>query len=253
MTDSPDELEKLLVMSDNYTLYKLCAIINAVYDLSKGTFLGEERMATDRPAEVFYSNYNPGITDIVRGVLDAFPEQSEHPTSEETVFKIFLPTEEQRRQLDALFTSGTCYFYIAWPSTSSPRRLIWEWKARVSDLNLRTKAGREEKVRRTAALQEEGKVIFNRIRNIFTRDFADLVIAQEKQQRFEYDRLIPTGKKNARTISSDEYSILMRRMDQGGFYIDEPTMLKIWKTPSGIHHHIVIQDEGVAAVIGPTQ
>lgn len=241
MTESPDELEKLLLMSDNYTLYKLCAIINAVYHLSNGTFVGEERMATDSPAEVFYSNYNPGITDIVRAALDAFPEQSEYSTTEETVFKIFLPTEEQRRQLDTLFTSGTCYFYMAWPSTTNPRRLVWEWKAKVSDLNLRTKAGREEKVRRMAALQEEGKMLLNRIRNTFTADFADLVIAQEKQQRFDYDRAIPTGKTNARMISSDEYDRLLRQMDRGGFYIEEPAMLKIWKTPSDVQRWTIAE------------
>jgi hypothetical protein len=253
MTTPSVEIDKLLVSSENYTLYKMCAIINAVYDISKGKFVGAHQMATDSPAQVWYCDGKPGISDLVKPLLDAFPEPSDDPVNEPKIFKIFMPTDEQRRELDTLFTSGSCHFYVAWPSTGWPRRLIWEWNVKVNDLNLRTKAGREEKVQRTAHLQEEGKALFSQIQAAFTTEFIELVIAQEKQQRFEYDRLIPTGKKNARTISSDEYGILMRRMDRGGFYSHEPTMLKIWKTPSGIHHHIVIQEEGAAAVIPPTQ
>ena len=247
------EIDKLLVSSENYTLYKMCAIINAVYDISKGKFIGEHQMATDSPAQVWYCDTKPGISDLIGPFLDAFPEPSDDPVNEPKIFKIFMPTDEQRRQLDTLFISGSCHFYVAWPSTNRPRRLIWEWNVKVSDLNLRTKAGREEKVQRTARLQEEGKAVFSQIQAVFTEDFVNLVIAQEKQQRFDYDRAIPTGKKNARTISSDEYGTLMRRMDRGGFYRHDPAMLKIWKTPSDIHHHIVIEEEGAAPVTSHAQ
>ena len=236
------ELEKLLILSDNYTLYKMCAIINAVDYLARGRFVGEAMMARDSPAEVYYNVTNPStVGEIVGPILDILNPCEEDESGLKT-YKIFMPTEEQRRLLDGLFTSGSCHLYEAWPCTSGPRRLIWEWVVKVSDLNLRTKAGREEKVRRTAHLQEEGKALLNQIKAVFTADFADLVINQEKQQRSEYDRLIPTGKKNARTISSDEYGSILRRMDRGGFYSHEPAMLKVWKTPSDVQHHEVLQE-----------
>ena len=221
----------------------MCAIINAVDYLARGEFVGAALMARDSPAHAFYRHDNPGsIGEIAGAVLDAL-DPCEVDENGWKTYKIFMPTEDQRRLLDGLFTSGSCHFYEAWPCTSSPRRLVWEWLVKVSDLNLRTKAGREEKVRRTAHLQEGGKALLNQIKATFTADFADLVINQEKQQRFEYDRLIPTGKKNARTISSDEYGSILRRMDRGGFYRQEPAMLKVWKTPSDVQHHVVIEEE----------
>lgn len=243
MTTPVVELEKLLILSDNYTMYKMCAIINAVDYLARGRFVDAAMMARDSPANVWYCNDKPGISDIVRPILDAFSEPSDNPVNEAKFFKIFMPTEEQRRLLDDLFTCGSCHFYEAWPCNGRPRRLIWEWLVKVSDLNLRTKAGREEKERRTTHLQEEGKALLNRIKAVFTADFADLVINQEKQQRSEYDRLIPTGKKNARTISSDEYGFILRRMDRGRFFIENPAMLKVWKTPSDVQHHEVVKEE----------
>ena len=216
----------------------MSAVIHAVNYLANGEFRGEERIKSDvSPAEILYNDQNPGISNIIKGILDEFQEFYDTNTSWK-YYKVFMPTEEQCNILASYFKSGRCYFNTASSSTCYPRRFVWEWIVKVDDLNLRTKLGREERDRRTKHIQEEAKILLNRMRNLFTPEFTSLIIAQEREQRLEYDRLIPIGKKNAREVSKEEYNKILKKMDRyQNWFSSDIDNVRIWKTPSDVHHY----------------
>jgi hypothetical protein len=225
----------------------MSAIIQAVYDLAKGQFRNECRVTSDSsPAYIPYNDETPGISDIIKNLLDELQELYDYDINNWKYYKIFEPTEEQCKIFNNYFKSGRCYFSTTSPSTCNPRRLVWNWSVKLDDLNLRTKIGREERDMRTKHIQEEAKILLNRIRNLFTPEFTSLIIAQEKHQRLEYDRLIPTGKKNAIEISIEEYNQILKKMDRVrysiGHFTSDVIKLKVWKTLSDVQHYELIKE-----------
>jgi len=221
----------------------MSAIIHAVNDLANGKFRGEERIKSDlSPAGISYNEQTPGISDIIKDILDEFQEPYDTNTNWKE-YKIFSPTKEQHDIFNGFFKSGSCYFSTTSPNTCYPRRLVWDWSVKLDDLNLRTKIGREERDMRTKHIQEEAKLLLNRIRNIFTPEFTSLIIAQEREQRLEYDRLIPIGKKNAREVTQQEYNRILKKMDRyqwNNWFSSDINMIRIWKTPSDVQHYEVV-------------
>jgi len=225
----------------------MSAIIQAVYGLANGAFRGECRITSDSsPAYIPYNDESPGISDIIKNVLDELQESCDYDINNWKYYKIFMPTEEQQSIFAGFFKSGRCYFSRSSPCTCYPRRFIWEWIVKVDDLNLRTKLGREERDMRTKLIQEEAKILLNKIRNLFTPEFTSLIIAQEREQRVEYDKLIPTGKKNAIEISIEEYNQILKKMDRvtysPGHFTSDVIKLRVWKTPSDVQHWDVIKE-----------
>ena len=223
-------LERLFILVDNYTLYKMSAIITAVRTISKGYYRGDVYVQTNKPGTIEYTEEHPGISEYIKDFIDAFKE----PESRST-YELFDPTDQQVALLNTFFTTGSCSFHRGGVGGSMSIHLIWTWTIKTLDLNLRTKAGRAERDARAKTMIEEAKALLKKIQDLMTPEFIATVIEQEKAQRLEYDVLIPTGKKYAREITSEECNCLLRRFDKGSCYIRN-AMMRIWKTPSGVLH-----------------
>lgn len=221
-------LEQLFILVDNYTVYKMSAIITAVRDISKGYYRRNVYVQTNKPGTIEYSQEHPGISEYIKDFIDAFKE----PESRST-YQLFDPTDQQVALLNTFFTTGSCSFHRGGVGMSV--HLIWTWTIKTVDLNLRTKAGRAERDARAKTMIEEATALLKKIQDLMTPEFIATVIEQEKAQRLEYDVLIPTGKKHAREIASEECDRLLRRFDKGSCYRSGP-MMRIWKTPSGVLH-----------------
>jgi len=241
--DIPKTLEKLFMLVDNHTIYRMLGLVIAVDTLVKKRFKEDIRARPHQPGESYYydgkdevlmsldfnviikhicevANLNPGIDGYMKS------------------FNIYDPTGEQQRILSSLFTHAKCFFNRMSANTGYPARIVWEWIIKTDDLNLRTKAGREEHERRKLKSFEEANVILDHIRKLIQTEYMNLIIAQDRLQRDELDALIPVGKKNAIEIGPDEYDAILKRLEVGSFYMqDKAAKLKIWKTPSGVRHY----------------
>jgi len=225
-----DPLVQLFILVDNYTLYKMSAIITSINDLSKGIFSGSIRVKTNRPGTVEYTPTYPGISEYIRELLDIF-ETFEEPN----IYHVYDPTSQQISLLNTFFTVGHCCMWRT-SGTMQPTRLVWEWIVKTDDLNLRTKAGRTERDARRARMIVESLSLLGNIKALMTPEFIEQVSKQEQKERLEYDVLIPTGKKHARELMSNELDALLKKMDRGGYYTSTPVKVCFWKTPSDVLH-----------------
>jgi hypothetical protein len=203
----------------------MSAIITSIDDLSKGIFGGGIRVKTNRPGTVEYTPTYPGISDYIRELLDIF-ETPEEPNT----YRVYDPTRQQISLLNTFFTVGHCGMW------RQPTRLVWEWIVKTDDLNLRTKAGRDERDARRARMIAESLSLLGKIKALMTPEFIEQVSKQEQKERLEYDVLIPTGKKHARELMSNELDALLKKMDRGGYYTSTPVKVCFWKTPSDVLH-----------------
>ena len=223
MTES---LERLFILVDNYTVYKMSAIITAIFDLSEGHYRGDVYVKTGKPGIM----YGPSISEYIGDFIEAFRE----PENTSSSYKVFDPTDQQIKLLNTFFTTGSCIFYRGCVGMSV--HLIWKWHVNTDDLNLRTKDGRDERDSRSNRMKEEAIALLKKIKDLMTPEFIARIIDQERKQRLEYDVLIPTGKKYAREIRSEDCDILLRRFDRGSIHFPKDDILRIWKTPSDVLH-----------------
>jgi hypothetical protein len=246
--DIPKTLEKLFILVDNHTIYRMSAIILAVDTLVKKRFKEDVRA---RPHSVGESRYYNGADEFLMS-LDfnvIMKHICESSMTEPYIdgylrsFNIYDPTRQQEYMLSSLFTYATCSFNRASANTGYPARIIWEWIIKTDDLNLRTKAGREEHEKRKLKSFEEANILLGEIRKLIQSEYMDLVVGQDRYQTAELDALIPVGKKNAIEVSPDEYDAILKRLEFGSFYMQDKTAkLKIWKTPSGVRHYELIEN-----------
>ena len=224
-------LEHLFILVDNYTVYKMSAIIEALRDLSEGRYQGSVYVQTGKPGTIEYSNEHPRTSEYIRDFIEAFRE----PEDTSSTYKVFDPTDQQVKLLNTFFTTGFCSFHRGGVGGSMAVHLIWKWHVNKDDLNLRTKAGRADRDSRVNTMKDEARALLKKIRDLMTPEFNTTIIEQERKQRLEYDVLIPTGKRYAREIISEECDRLLRRFDRGSVYTKN-TMMRIWKTPSDVLH-----------------
>jgi hypothetical protein len=240
--DISKTLEKLFILVDNHTLYRMSGIVIAVDTLVNKRFKEDVRARPHLPGT---SHYYDG-TDVLLTSLDyniIMKRICEAANVDPGIdaylrsFNIYDPTEEQQRILSSLFTYAKCFFSRMSANTGYPARILWEWIIKTDDLNLRTKAGREEHQRRKLKSFEEATILLGEIRKLVQSDYMNLIVTQDKTQRDELDAIIPVGKKNAIEVGPDEYSAILKRLELGYFYMqDKSAKLKIWKTPSGVRH-----------------
>lgn len=224
-------LERLFILVDNYTVYKMSAIIRAVFDLSEGCYDSNVYVQTNKPGIM----YGPSISEYIGEFIEVFRE----PENTSSAYKVFDPTDQQIKLLNTFFTTGFCSFHRGCVGGSMAVHLIWRWHVNKDDLNLRTVAGRAERDARSNTMKEEAIVLLKKIKD-FMPEISKTIIEQEKAQRLEYDVLIPTGKKYAREIRSEECGRLLRRFDRGSIYFPKDDILRIWKTPSDVLHVVHI-------------
>lgn len=241
--DIPKILEKLFMLVDNHTIYRTSAIITAISTLTKNRFEDVVRARSHLPGQShFYDGediFTKGldVNIIMRHICQEAMSETEVDGYQRS-FNIYEPIDQQLHILSSLFTYAKCYFSRLSSNISYPARIGWSWIIKVDDLNLRTKAGREEKEKRELKTFEEATIILSEIKRLIQSDYMNLLVAQDRVQRSELDALIPVGKKNAIEVSPDEYDSILKRLEFGEFYMQDKTVkLKIWKTPSGVRHH----------------
>lgn len=245
--DIPKTLEKLFILVDNHTIYRTSAIVVAIDTLVKKRFKEDVRARHHEAGECHYYN---GADTFLTGldfnvIMKCICEAS---MSEPGIdgylrsFNIYDPTRQQQYILSSLFSYASCSFNRMSANTGYPARIVWEWIIKTDDLNLRTKAGREEHERRKLKSFEEATMILDHTRKLIQSEYMDLLVAQDRYQRNELDALIPVGKKNAIEVSPDEYDAILKRLEFGEFYMQDKTAkLKIWKTPSGVRHWELVE------------
>ena len=241
-------LEMLFMLVDNYTLFRMSAIICAISTLSKNRF--EDEVQAKIGSSGRYPYYNGSDIDIKEQDYNVIMNEICNQANLEggvdgyfRYFDIYEPTEEQLRILSGMFTYVRCGFMRMYPNCGYPARISWYWYVNVDDLNLRTKLGRAEKLRREEKSKNEAIELLFKIRGLVRTDFLQQLIKQDMQQKAERDDLIPVGKKNAINVTASEYDAIMKKLELGGFWIeDKMTMLRIWKTPGGVRHHEVIKN-----------
>ena len=246
--DNSKTLEMLFMLVDNYTLYRMSAIISAIATLSKNRFADEVQAKICTPGKDSY--YNGSDMDLKELDFNVIMNEicNRANLQDETdgylrFFDIYEPTEEQLRILSGLFTYVKCGFMRMFANTMYPARITWNWYVKVDDLNLRTKLGRAEKARREEKSKEEAIALLFKIRGLVRTDFLEKAIKQDMEQKAERDALIPVGKKNAVEMSGYEYDIIMKKLELGGFWAqDMSSMLRVWKTPSGVRHREPIKN-----------
>jgi len=246
--DVSKTLEKLFILVDNHTIYRMSAIVVAICTLTKNRFEDAVRARCHLPGQ---SHFYDGDDIFTKG-LD-FNIIMRHICQEANMepeidgylrsFNIYEPIDQQLYILSSLFTYAKCYFSRMSANIGYPARIGWSWIIKIDDLNLRTKAGREEKRKRELKTLEEAILIMSHIKTLVQSDYMNIVVAQDRVQRDELDALIPVGKKNAIEVGPDEYDAILKRLEFGEFYMrDKTAKLKIWKTPSGIRHWTLIEN-----------